>query len=400
MSVPKRASLTLPLLASLAFMSLGLPDGLLGVAWPSIRIFFGLPLDALGALLVAFTGGYVAASFSSGRILARVNLGALLAWSCLATAVSLLGYARTTSWAGMVALAALGGAGAGAIDAGVNTYAATYHGPRMLNWLHACYGVGAATGPLILTRVLEAGHPWQRGYAIVGLAQVGLATAFAFRRKCWPPTNAAAPGAPETASAAATLRLPVTWLGVVTFFLYTGLEASAGVWVYTLFTEGRGIAPTTAGFWVSVYWFGLTVGRLFGALAGWLLPVPHLLRLSLCSIAFGAALIWTDLGDGLSFAGLALAGVASGPIFPSLVAATPARLGEAHRANAIGFQVAAAALGQALLPATIGIVAGRLGLSSIGLLLLTFALLVLVAHELLVQASSASVPCPELSSVV
>src|SRR5919204_2389293 len=151
----------LPLLAGLAFISLGLPDGLLGVAWPSIRAYFYLPLDALGALLVMFTTSYLLSSFSSGRLLAHINVGSLLALSCLATAASLIGYALAPQWPIMVALGVLSGLGAGAIDAGLNTFAATHFSARAVNWLHAFYGVGATLGPVIMTAVLSAGCPWQ-----------------------------------------------------------------------------------------------------------------------------------------------------------------------------------------------------------------------------------------------
>jgi len=161
-------------LAYVSFISLGLPDGLLGVAWPSMRGFFHLPLDALGALLVAYTTGYLLSSCSSGRILARINVGSLLTLSCLATAASLLGYALTPWWGIVVALGVLSGLGAGAIDAGVNTYVATRYSTRMVNWLHACYGIGAASGPVIMTSVLAAGSAlalglWHCGHGAVGL---------------------------------------------------------------------------------------------------------------------------------------------------------------------------------------------------------------------------------------
>src|SRR5258706_1994958 len=140
----RKYSLFLITLAYLSFVSLGLPDGLNGVAWPSIRDYFNLPLDALGSLLVMFTAGYLVSSFSSGRMLALMSLGSLLALSCLATAVSLIGYALAPAWPVMVALGVIAGLGAGAIDAGLNTFAATRFSARMVNWLHASYGAGAA----------------------------------------------------------------------------------------------------------------------------------------------------------------------------------------------------------------------------------------------------------------
>ena len=147
--VQQRTHLLLIGFTYIGFISLGLPDGLLGVAWPSIRAFFALPLDALGPLLVMFTIGYLLSSFNSGRLLSRLNVGVLLALSCLATAISLLGYALASRWGIMVAFAWLSGLGAGAIDAGLNTYAATHFSPRVVSWLHACYGIGATSGPVM-----------------------------------------------------------------------------------------------------------------------------------------------------------------------------------------------------------------------------------------------------------
>jgi MFS family permease len=209
-------------LSYVGFVSLGLPDGLLGVAWPSIRKQFGLELDALGQLLVAITVGYVAASFSSGRLLARMNLGALLAASCAATATSLLGYAFAPAWFVLVGFCLFAGLGAGAIDAALNTYVATNHSARTLNWLHACYGIGAASGPALMTAVLMQNDPWQRGYWIVAAGQIALALCFFATRARWPSVGSdarATTGAPaRAASSRATLAQPAAWLGMVSFF--------------------------------------------------------------------------------------------------------------------------------------------------------------------------------------
>lgn len=393
-------------LAYLGFISLGLPDGLLGVAWPSIRSFFQLPLAALGPLLVVFTSGYVLSSFSSGRMLSHLNVGVLLALSCLATATSLLGYAATPQWWGMVAFSALAGLGAGAIDAGLNTYAATHYSTRTVNWLHACYGIGATLGPVIMTSVLGADLPWQWGYGIVGVGQLVLAACCGLTYKRWPATSstpASATAVPiHTASSMSTLRLPVVWLSIAAFFIYTGIEAAAGAWAYSLFTEARGISMHTAGAWVSIYWGSLTVGRLaFGIVASFA-PVHRLLPPCMLSIALGAALLWLNITNTLSFVGLALAGLASGPIFPSLIATTPERLGEAHTANGVGFEIAAAALGQSLLPGLVGMMASHFGLEIVGPALLTAAVLLLAVYTLLSAASTAKpqLPAGVLAAVV
>ncbi|MGH7601212.1 MAG: MFS transporter, partial [bacterium] len=382
-------------LTYISFISLGLPDGLLGVAWPSIRTFFNLPLDALGALLVMFTTGYLFSSFSSGHILARLNVGSLLALSCLATALSLLGYALTSNWWIMVALGLLSGLGAGAIDAGLNTYAATHFSARSVNWLHACYGIGATIGPFIMTSVLTAHHPWQRGYVTVGIGQFALAMCFGMTSKLWindkrevelakdDLAKAANSVSASPTSLTTTLRLPMAWLSIAVFFVYTGIEAAAGTWSYSLFTEGRRVPIMMAGTWVSVYWGCLTAGRLLSGFAINFVSVRLLLRYCIVGIALGAMMIWLNITSFVSFVGLALMGLSSAPIFPSMIATTPERLGEAHTANVVGFQIAAAVLGQSLLPSLIGVLAGNLGLEVIGPTLLMAAILLLAVYEML-----------------
>ncbi len=389
-------------LTYISFISLGLPDGLLGVAWPSIRAFFNLPLDALGALLVMFTTGYLLSSFSSGRILARLNVGALLALSCLATAVSLLGYALTSNWWIMVTLGLLSGLGAGAIDAGLNTYAATHFSARSVNWLHACYGIGATIGPFIMTSVLTAHHPWQRGYVTVGLGQLALAICFGMTSKLWANNSSEPVGlaqndhsksassvraSPTSPPLTSTLRLPMAWLSIAVFFVYTGIEAAAGTWSYSLFTEGRGVPMMTAGTWVSVYWGCLTAGRLLSGFAINFVPVRLLLRYCIVGISLGAGMIWLNITGFISFVGLALMGLLSAPIFPSMIATTPERLGEAHTANVVGFQIAAAVLGASLLPSLIGLLADNFGLEVIAPTLLVAAMLLLTIYEMLAATS-------------
>jgi fucose permease len=388
MKTSRASNPALVALAYVAFVSLGLPDGLLGVAWPSIRASFGLEVDALGALLVTFTAGYLASSFAGGWLLARLGVGALLALSCLATAASLIGYAVAPAWWVMAALGVALGLGAGAIDAGLNTFAAVAFSARMVNWLHACYGVGAATGPVIMSSVLAARGPWQRGYLIVGGWQLLLAACFALTRQRWPATPGAAthhghPAPTPAASPLSTLRLPVVWLSVAVFFVYTGVEAAAGAWAYTLFTESRGVAAMTAGLWVSGYWGALTAGRLLSGFVVHFAPVGAVIRCSVIGMALGAALLWADFTDLLGFLGLALMGLSAAAVFPSLISATPARLGAAHTANAVGFQIAAAMLGAALLPSLAGVLAERHGLEAVGATLTAGALLLVALYEAL-----------------
>lgn len=408
-----RPRLALILVAFVAFISLGLPDGVVGVAWPSVRRTFGLPLSQLGALLMAGTCGYLISSFSSGIVVRRLGVGRLLLASSLLMVGASIGYATAPAWPVMIAMGVLGGLGAGAIDAGLNAYAAQHFSPRLVNWLHAFYGVGATLGPLLMTGVLAAGLSWRAGYA-TNAALLGVMTlCFALTLRLWatgesqswdaPPKggNSAVGadgmpvGGPLSAGIAPpglaqTLRRPVVLMSVLLFFLYTGLEVAAGQWTYSLFTEARGVAPNVAGVWVGVYWASLTAGRiLFGAVAARVPPLA-MLRAAMLTAPLGAVLIWVNPGPLASFLGLALMGFCFAPIFPLLISLTPGRVGKPTANQAIGFQVSAACLGAAGVPGFAGVLAKRLGLEVIGPVLLCVAVALLVLHEAIVRVARAS----------
>jgi len=366
----------------LAFVSLGLPDGLLGVAWPSLRATFALPLDALAPLLASFTTGYVVSSFAAGPVLGYWNVGGLLAASCLLTGLSLAGYATATLWIIVIAAAGLGGIGAGAIDVGVNAYVATHHGPRMLNWMHAAYGIGAASGPMVMTSVLVSGRSWQCAYAVVAAGQLVLAAAFVANRALWPPlVRSDGKLASHRPPIVDTLGLMATWLGAAAFFAYTGLEAIAGVWAYSVLTSVRGLSIAHAGLGVSLFWTGLTVGRIVFGFVVDRASLATLLRGALLLLVLGAGLVCSPGSAYFAVLGFALLGLGAGPVFPSFMSDTPRRVGENHATNVIGFQVAAAALGQALLPALVGYLAQSHGLTIVAPVLLTGALVVVLLHE-------------------
>ncbi len=379
----------LSVLAFLAFISLGLPDGLLGVAWPSIRLSFGLPLDALGVLLAFTTAGYLTSSFFAGRILRVLPIGSVLALSTAAAATALLGYALTPFWPLMVMLGFLAGLGGGAVDAGLNAYGATHFSARVLNWLHAFFGLGTTLGPLIVTAVLGAGLVWRWSYVVVGSAQVLLTVTFFVTRGRWlrvAETTASDKPPVVPARTRDTLRQPLVWLGMLVFFIYTGVELIAGQWSYSLLTLERGVAAGAAGVWVSLYWGGLMVGRiLFGFIAD-RVPLASTLRICMLGVTAGSLLFWLEPTRALSLVGLVMIGFFLAPIFASLISLTPARVGAAHADSAIGFQIAAAGLGGATLAALVGVLARSLGLWVVGASLVLFALLLLGLYEVLLRA--------------
>ena len=372
-------------IAFLSFVALGVPGGLLGVAWPSIRASFGLSLDAIGMLLLASTIGYLLSSFSSGPLISAMGVGSFLMASHLVGGLGLLGYALAPSWWAMVGCGLLAGLGTGGTDAGLNTYFAANHSASLMNWLHACFGLGAALGPAVMALILDAGYAWRWGYALVVALAGLLAGLFALTLRQWklaePETALTTSPTPAQAGLLDTLRLPMVWLGIALFVIFTGLEASGGQWPYTLFTEGRGVDPRIAGLWVSIYWGSLTVGRiLFGVLVQ-RVGLLTIVRLCMLGAICGPALIWWNPANLVSYLGLALVGFCLAPIFPLLISATPARLGSRHAANAIGLQVAAASIGLGVLPGLAGVLAENLGLETIGPFLLVVAIAMFVLHE-------------------
>ena len=362
------------LIALLAFLSLGLPDGVLGVVWPSLRRSFGLPMSQLGVLLAATMVGYLGSSFGGGALVTRLGLGRLLVVSSAATATSALGYALAPAWPVVVGSAVVAGLGAGAIDAGINAFAAARLSPRWTTWLHASYGAGAALGPLLTTAVLASIGSWRVAYGLVGALLLAMTLGFKRTAGLW--TVDAGPPRQARSGLALTdvLRRAVVWQSATLFFVYAGLEVGIGQWAYTWLVEGHQVAPGGAAIWLAAYWGSLTIGRVaLGAVTTrW--TTDGLLWTSLAATPLGILVLWASLGPAAGAVGLPLLGFALAPIFPLLIATTPARVGTAYATHAIGIQIAAFYLGTAALPGVAGVLARHLGLDVLGPWLLGTAL--------------------------
>ena len=395
----RQASLLLVGLSFVGFVSLGLPDGLLGVAWPSMRRDFQIPLDALGGLFISVVAGYLLASVTSGRVVGRLGVGLVLALSCLLTAASRLGIAAAPGWPVVVGLGFATGLGAGAIDAGLNAFAALNFSPRLVNWLHASYGIGVTVGPALLGVLFDAGLTWRWGYGIVGAAQSALGLAFLVTLGRW--TVAAAPQPIATVTTTnwplgpsdghtKAGRRTLLALGAGLFFAYTGLEVAAGGWAYSLLVEARGMEAGPASLAVSTFWAALAGGRVvFGTVANRLDPVA-LVRWCTGGMILGALLMWLNAGAAPTVLGLAIIGFAAAPVYPALISATPSRVGTTETVgttDAVGLQVGAAALGGALLPGLAGILAERASLEILPPFLVGLGALMVVLHEGLVRRS-------------
>ena len=392
------ALLAVVIMAYAVFILLGVPDGMLGVAWPSMQTTFGVALGQMGVLLLATTAGFVVTSFSAGRLITRLGIARLLPLRRIARGLSLAAMGMAPSWLALVGAAFCFGISSGAIDAGMNTYFAMNLSPRLMNWLHASFGLGATLGPLLMTSLLSVGAVWRWGYWILGAAHVLVALWVYVRADKWqmhgddPASQTGPAGSGQRAEHRrylATLSRPIVWVNIALFFFYTGAEVSTGNWAFTLFTEGRSVPIAVAGFWASFYWGSFTFGRIvFGIIAD-RLNIANAIRAMIALAAAGAALLWWNPDDWVSFAGLAIIGFALAPVFPLLISSTPRRLGVADATNAIGFQVGAASFGIAVLPGLAGALAERTSIEIVPPYLLTAMLIMLALHEIAVRGSDA-----------
>jgi len=370
------------LLAYLGFISLGLPDATLGIIWPSLRTEFTLPQSALGLVLVFGTAGYLSSSLLAGALIKRFGVGNLLAASTLLMVTALTGYSLANSWAMFLASAFISGIGSGAIDAGLNTYAASHFSEKHMNWLHGCYSVGATLGPVVLTAVLSAGLLWRWGIGALALLMFSLGIAFVLTRQRW---NDSAP--PLAAHAPRNLRQLLgqapPWLQIMAFFIYTSCEVVAGQWSFSLLTQSRGLNVTTAGALVSAYWACHAAGRFAFGFIVERFGAERVLRWSMALAVICAALIAQTFSTPLTAAGLIGLGFALAPIFPCLMSLTPRRFGEAASHHLVGFQTSAATLGILSLPTLTGFLAERFSLEMVGVVLITLALAMIAVHEIL-----------------
>lgn len=373
--VALRASLAL-ILSYVGFVSLGLPDTVLGAAWPAIRADLGLPLQAAGSSVMLTTVGVVISSAASGWIRARLGTAAVLVGSTVLAATALGIGAIAPSWTVLLVAGFVAGLGGGAVDASLNHLVARRHSAQHMNWLHACWGVGASLTPMLVAWLLKRGLSWRRPYAILAGVELALALAFLASRRNWGEADQAEPTAVAPARAARPHGAMAA--SVALFAFYGGVEAGVGLWATSLLTMTRGASPALAGALVAVYWGALTVGRFaLGAFANRLGPM-RLLRFAVRGAVVAlAALAWP--GTPLWFSGAALAtlGFLLAPIYPLAMHDTASRFEEAG-ARLVGYQVAACSLGIAVIPALVGVIGASTSPLAIPPTLMLFAVLVVV----------------------
>ena len=364
------------------FVVLGLPDGMLGVAWPSMRASYHQPLGALGELLLAALVAYLLVASSTGRALHRFGAGTLLVVAAGAAGSGSILLAASPAWPIPVAAAFLLGGAGGALDAGLNTVVSLAHRPRLMNLLHAAYGVGATLGPLVVTVALAAASSWRAAYAALAVLEAALLGVWigvraGFARGSAPGSRVEVGGSGHDRPPGAGRHRWVLALSLALFFGYTGLEASAGTWAASYLRGHEAMGATPAGIGVFLYWSGLTAGRFAAAGLGARVSAEVAARTGVVVSLAGAGALWAGLGPGATVAALLVLGLGLGPVFPALVTLTPWRLGTATAVHAVGWELAAAGVGGAALSALAGLVLQVAGLAALGPMLTVMALAVL-----------------------
>jgi fucose permease len=369
--------------AYLAFIVFGFYEGLIGVSWPAMSAEFGVPLDALGVLFTVSLVGFVFVSFTSGSLICRHSIHWLILTSLILRALGFFGFTFAPSWLFLILSIFVLSLGGGGLDTGLNGFITARGSAKQLNWLHASYGVGATIGPFLAAAVAALGGTWRWNFGFLAGLLVLTSVLVWASKPAWEVALVKETGESKGAGLLQTARLPIVWISVVIFFLYTGTELAAGQWTFTLFTIGRGEAELAARFWVGIYWGAFTIGRiLFGFVAD-RVSIDRFLRFGILAVVVGAGLLWWNPVTWVGYAGLALMGLAQAPVFPGLISGTTKRVGRVHADNAIGFQIGAAGLGGASLTGLIGVVATATSLEFIGLALFILAALTFIAHEIM-----------------
>ena len=380
-------------LAFLAFGAGGVSGSAIGVAWLSIRDTWELPIASLGILLLALTAGFLTGSFVSGRLVTRFGMGSTLVLSNIVAAIGLLGFGLAPGWLALIAVAILSGLGKGTLGASLNIYFANHFNARMMNWLHASFSIGATLGPFIVHNATAGGSSWRIVWIALALVQLVFSCAYYLTRGGWHLTSQqVAAGASVTPTMLATLRNPAVLLSMTLFIVFTGIEASAGSWSFTLFSEDRVTGSALATFWVGLYWGSFALGRIVFGLIADKLPFVTSIRILLFAVMLGGLMFSLRDSVAISLAGLLLIGFAQAPVTPLLFSTTPGRLGAGHATNAIGFQMSAAGVGFAALPALVGVIASYSSFEILGPFLALSALLSLLLFHLIVRSTSVASP--------
>ena len=351
-------STALLMMIYLSFISLGLPDSMLGSAWPAMNVSLNAPLWGAGLVQMLISFCTILSSLNSAKLIRRFGTGKLTAISVATTALALLGFSLAKNYAFLLLMAVPLGLGAGAVDAGLNNYVALHCEAKHMSWLHCFWGVGTIIGPMILSAVLRVGGSWATGYRAVGLIQCAVSALLFATLGMWKRGIQQEEYGAKALSVWEVLSLPGAKAGMVTFLCYCAVEATLGLWGATYISQVRGVDEATAASFGAMFYIGITVGRaISGFMAMKLLP-KQMVRVGQALLALGCIFMMIPAGSTLSGIGLVVCGLGCAPIYPNIIQDTPVNYGTENSQAAIGVQMAFAYVGSTFLPSIFGALAG------------------------------------------
>lgn len=373
----------------IAFISLGLPDSLLGAAWPVMHEDLGAPLSYAGIISMIIAFGTVVSSLQSDRLTLWLGTGKVTAISVAMTATALLGFSASSEFWMLCLWAIPYGLGAGGVDAALNNYVALHYRSWHMSWLHCMWGVGAATGPYIMGMALEMGTGWPAGYHIIAVMQVVLTIILFASLPLWKERK------DEVQADSGHKRKPLSlreifWIPgareiLVAFFCYSAVEQTCGLWASSFLNLSKGISAEQAASFGAMFFIGITVGRAINGFLAMRMHDESMIRMGQVLILFGIVTVMLPAGDAVALAGLILIGLGCAPIYPCIIHSTPTHFGKDKSQAIIGVQMAAAYIGTMLMPPLFGILANHLSISLLPIYLLVLLAIMAFMHERFIQ---------------
>ncbi len=396
MDAAKRNKLLL-LILYLSFVSLGLPDAVLGSAWPNMRHSFGRSLEAAGILQSLTTILSVVSSLAAGWLLARWNTGMLITVCAFMTGGAMFGYAFSPAFVSLLFFTVFFGLGQGAVDTAVNSYMAKHYSVKHMNWVHCCWGIGATAGPFIMTSVFALDYSWRTGYLVIALVQSALAITFLLSLGMWEkderPTAASKPVRPSQVlrlrfGGLSKSRFYITSVcGMLFYFLYAGVELVTGLWSASYLVDVLGASPAAAAISVTMFWAAVALGRFVIGFVAHKASSAAILRLSMVTALAGCVIFLVSTNLHLCRIAMLLIGFGIAPLYPTMMHDTPARIGKKGADKVVGLQVGAALAGNTVIPLAFGYVAQAWTLELFGPATVLFACLIFIMHEISLRFS-------------
>ena len=361
----------------LAFISLGLPDSLLGVSWSLMQVEFKAPLETAGVLFMTIAGGTIISSFISGTVLKKFGTGMVTFVSCFMTAGALLGFHFAPSIVWLFIFAIPLGLGAGAVDTGLNNYVASHYKAHHMSWLHCFWGVGATLGPIIVAQFISRDNSWRSGYFAIASIQFILVVILLFTLPLWKKIEKVPKQVHENKIEESTSTLDEAYLenqkpwqirgvklALLAFLFYCGAEAAVGLWGSSFLVNVKNLSIDVAAKWVSLFYAGITIGRFITGFITLKMSNKRLIRWGQIIALVGAVLLFLPFPVLFSLAGFIMIGLGLAPIFPCMLHETPLRFGKKHSQTIMGYQMAIAYTGSTFLPPILGYAAAK---STIGI---------------------------------